>query len=138
MPLSKHAQLPQRTPKRIRHLRVVDVRAVHAVPRAVLRREQRLELRVALDERGGRRREEGEVVSCIVRDEAELEPDLRGALLAAEEGWGRGQRCARRDWTARGSQAASECGTFIEGAFLPSCVHWRCVGVSSSVPGSFL
>ena len=55
MPLRKHAQLPQRTPKRIRHLRVVDVRAVHAVPRAVLRREQRLELRVALDERGDER-----------------------------------------------------------------------------------
>ena len=56
MPLRKHAQLPQRTPKRIRHLRVVDVRAVHAVPRAVLGREQRLELRVALDEG----RDEGE------------------------------------------------------------------------------
>ena len=55
MPLRKHAQLPQRTPERIRHLRVVDVRAVHAVPRAVLGREQRLELRVALDERGDAR-----------------------------------------------------------------------------------
>ena len=75
---------------------------------------------VMLDDGDGLGREEGEVVARLVRDEPELEADLRGALLAAEEGWGRGQRGAGRDWTARGSHAASECGTFIEGAFLPS------------------
>ena len=135
MPRLEHAELVQARRERVAELRVLELGAVHAVDRAVLRRQQRLELRVAreqlLDERerreharrgpvqrGGeqalreRRRAPGRRGACgrvRVEREAERAEEEVGGGLGLVRGRGRGRVGLERG-RGRGVHVGGEAG----------------------------